>query len=101
MKLRRYRNRALFDVDAQKWVRLKDVQRAVQSGDALTVTQGKKNEDCTALVLIQILYDDALAGRPPKAQPLLDLVKAGGRLKSGSLLERLSDELGRKVSSKG
>ena len=89
MRLKRYPNRTLFDLDEHRWVKLSDVSRAVRSGQELTVIAGAEERDCTTLVLLQLLNEEAARGMPIPTAPLLEAIRSK-RYRSGEdALEQL------------
>ena len=93
MRLKRYPNRALFDLDRQSWVKLAQVSHAVRGGEELTVVTGKANRDCTALVLLQLLYEEAMRGRAIEAEPLLQLLRVRRTRRGAEALARLDEAI--------
>jgi polyhydroxyalkanoate synthesis regulator protein len=75
MRLKRYRNRSLFDVDAQTWVNLDDVRDAVVREEPVEVTDSNSGADQTGLVLTSILMAEAQKGRVRHPDHLLTLIR--------------------------
>jgi len=95
MRLRRYSNRTLWDADKNVQVSLSDVARAIRRGEKVTAahaSKGKSGKDCTALVLIQLLYEDAMRGVAIPHEPLLKLLQAERPGRAADALKRLQDE---------
>lgn len=92
MKLRRHRNRALFDLDRQEWVKLAAVTRAVRRGEEVTVTQVGSEQDVTALVYVQLLYEEAMRGKKLDAAALRKVLEASSGSSGGHASEQLRDE---------
>src|SRR5262245_20054344 len=93
MRLKRYPNRALFDLDRQKWVKLTEVLRAIRKGEELSVVTGKNNRDCTSLVLVQLVYAEALKGAEFPSGPLVRLLEGLRSPSNDQTLQRLDEEI--------
>lgn len=76
MKLRRYPKRTLRDVETSRWVTLSQVSRALADGEELQVTDSRTGNDCTALVVAQLLYQLAQKGPSLPAAPLVAYYRA-------------------------
>lgn len=97
MKLRRYPNRNLWNLDRSRWATLRQVARAIAAGESIEVIDSKTGKDCTALVLTQLLYDVALKGEPLPAAPLLAVYREHldkkERSRSTSRAQELADAI--------
>ena len=57
------------------------------------MVMGKPARDCTALVLLQLLYDDALHGTDILVRPLFELAMVQQPHRASAALQRLEDEI--------
>jgi len=102
MRLRRYPNRTLFDLDRSVWMTLAQVHEAVATGEGLQVVTGKDDRDCTALVVLQFLYQEALTGTPLQAKSLLRYVRTERVRLGAEALKQLDEKIaGPRRTSKG
>ncbi|MEM9305303.1 MAG: polyhydroxyalkanoate synthesis regulator DNA-binding domain-containing protein [Pseudomonadota bacterium] len=61
---RKYANRRLYDTVESRTVTLDDVAEAIARGERVRIVEAKTERDVTRPVLIQILADQELLGRP-------------------------------------
>lgn len=77
--IKRYPNRKLYDTEAKRYITLNEIAARIRAGDEIVVTDHATDEDLTAVVLTQIIFEQEKAQRGflPKAV-LTNLVRAGG-----------------------
>lgn len=77
--IKRYPNRKLYDTEAKRYITLNEIAALIRAGEEVMVTDHATDEDLTAVVLTQIIFEQEKAQRGflPKAV-LTNLVRAGG-----------------------
>ena len=77
--IKRYPNRKLYDTDAKRYITLNEIAALIRSGEEVVVTDHATDEDLTAVVLTQIIFEQEKLqkGFLPKSV-LTNLVRAGG-----------------------
>ena len=65
--IRKYSDRRLYDAGASRYVKLKDIARLVREGSEVRVVDTRTGKDLTAVILTQIVLEDA---RKAAALPL-------------------------------
>ena len=77
--IKRYPNRKLYDTEAKRYITLNEIAALIRAGEEVIVTDHATDEDLTAVVLTQIIFEQEKAQRGflPKAV-LTNLVRAGG-----------------------
>lgn len=77
--IKRYPNRKLYDTEAKRYVTLNEIAALIRAGEEVVVTDHATDEDLTAVVLTQIIFEQEKQqkGFLPKAV-LTNLVRAGG-----------------------
>jgi polyhydroxyalkanoate synthesis repressor PhaR len=77
--IKRYPNRKLYDTEAKRYITLNEIASLIRSGDEVLVTDHSTDEDLTAVVLTQIIFEQEKQqkGFLPKSV-LTNLVRAGG-----------------------
>ena len=77
--IKRYPNRKLYDTEAKRYITLNEIAARIRAGDEVVVTDHATDEDLTAVVLTQIIFEQEKAQRGflPKSV-LTNLVRAGG-----------------------
>ena len=105
--IKRYPNRKLYDTDAKRYVTLNEIAALIRAGGEVVVTDHATDEDLTAVVLTQIIFEQEKLqkGFLPKSV-LTNLVRAGGdtlgTLRRGltlplDLWRHVDDEIDRRV----
>jgi polyhydroxyalkanoate synthesis repressor PhaR len=105
--IKRYPNRKLYDTDAKRYVTLNEIAALIRAGEEVVVTDHATDEDLTAVVLTQIIFEQEKLqkGFLPKSV-LTNLVRAGGdtlgTLRRGltlplDLWRHVDDEIDRRV----
>lgn len=76
--IKRYENRKLYDLQAKRYVCLRDVAEIIRSGIDVVVIDNATGEDLTPQTLTKVIADGA--GRSPwlRTQYLHDVVRWGG-----------------------
>jgi polyhydroxyalkanoate synthesis repressor PhaR len=62
--IKKYANRRLYDTQTSQTITLQDVRDLIGSGETIQVVEAKTGKDITRSVLIQIVADQELMGRP-------------------------------------
>ena len=77
--IKRYPNRKLYDTDAKRYITLNEIAALIRAGEEVVVMDHATDEDLTAVVLTQIIFEQEKAqkGFLPKSV-LTNLVRAGG-----------------------
>jgi polyhydroxyalkanoate synthesis repressor PhaR len=77
--IKRYPNRKLYDTDAKRYITLHEIAALIRAGDEVVVMDHATDEDLTAVVLTQIIFEQEKLqkGFLPKSV-LTNLVRAGG-----------------------
>ena len=77
--IKRYPNRKLYDTEAKRYITLNEIAALIRTGEEVVVTDHATDEDLTAVVLTQIIFEQEKAQRGflPKSV-LTNLVRAGG-----------------------
>ncbi len=77
--IKRYPNRKLYDTEAKRYITLNEIAALIRAGEEVVVTDHATDEDLTAVVLTQIIFEQEKAQRGflPKSV-LTTLVRAGG-----------------------
>lgn len=77
--IKRYPNRKLYDTDAKRYITLNEIAALIRTGEEVVVTDHATDEDLTAVVLTQIIFEQEKLqkGFLPKSV-LTNLVRAGG-----------------------
>jgi polyhydroxyalkanoate synthesis repressor PhaR len=78
--IRKYSDRRLYDTSASRYVKLEDIARMVRQGIDVEVRDARTGKDLTAVVLTQIIVEDARDRQTALPLELLQqLVKASDR----------------------
>jgi polyhydroxyalkanoate synthesis repressor PhaR len=77
--IKRYPNRKLYDTEAKRYITLNEIASLIKAGEEVVVTDHATDEDLTAVVLTQIIFEQEKQqkGFLPKSV-LTNLVRAGG-----------------------
>ncbi len=77
--IKRYPNRKLYDTDAKRYITLNEIAAIIRAGGEVVVMDHATDEDLTAVVLTQIIFEQEKQqkGFLPKSV-LTNLVRAGG-----------------------
>lgn len=76
--IKRYPNRKLYDTDAKRYITLNEIAALIRAGEEVVVTDHATDEDMTAVILTQIIFEQEKLqkGFLPKSV-LTNLVRAG------------------------
>ena len=78
--VRKYENRRLYDTSSSRYVNLPEIAQLVREGTEVQVVDAKSGDDITAVILTQIIHEDARAKRGDLPIPFLrELVVASDR----------------------
>jgi polyhydroxyalkanoate synthesis repressor PhaR len=77
--IKRYPNRKLYDTDSKRYITLNEIASLIRAGEEVVVMDHATDEDLTAVVLTQIIFEQEKQqkGFLPKSV-LTNLVRAGG-----------------------
>jgi polyhydroxyalkanoate synthesis repressor PhaR len=77
--IKRYPNRKLYDTDSKRYITLNEIASLIREGKEVSVVDHATEEDLTAVVLTQIIFEQEKQqkGFLPKSV-LTNLVRAGG-----------------------
>jgi len=70
--IRKYANRRLYDTGTSQSITLKEVQDLIGSGETIEVVEAKSGRNVTRSVLLQIVADQELFGRPVLSNEFLE-----------------------------
>lgn len=62
--IKKYANRRLYDTEASRSITLNDVRDLIGAGEPVEVVEAKTGKDVTRTVLLQIVADQEMLGRP-------------------------------------
>ena len=78
--VRKYENRRLYDTSSSRYVNLPEIAQLIREGTEVQVVDAKSGDDLTAVILTQIIHEDARAKRGDLPIPFLrELVVASDR----------------------
>ncbi|MBX2810081.1 MAG: polyhydroxyalkanoate synthesis repressor PhaR [Cellvibrionaceae bacterium] len=69
--IKKYANRRLYDTEDSKYVTAKDIKNIIALGHDITVIDDTSNEDITRVLLLQVLSEQELGGRPLLSKAVL------------------------------
>ena len=70
--IRKYANRRLYDTETSRTITLHDVRDLIGAGESVKVVEAKSGNDVTRQVLLQIVADQELMGRPVLSDEFLE-----------------------------
>lgn len=70
--IKKYANRRLYDTETSQSITLQDVRDLVGAGETIQVVEAKTDKDVTRSVLLQIVADQELLGRPVLSDEFLE-----------------------------
>ncbi|NBD94938.1 MAG: polyhydroxyalkanoate synthesis repressor PhaR [Gammaproteobacteria bacterium] len=70
--IKKYANRRLYDTETSQSITLQDVRDLIGSGENVTVVEAKSGNEVTRQVLLQIVADQELLGRPVLSNEFLE-----------------------------
>jgi len=70
--IKKYANRRLYDTQTSQSITLQDVRDLIGSGEQVQVVEAKTERDITRAVLLQIVADQELLGRPVLSNEFLE-----------------------------
>jgi len=106
--IKKYPNRRLYDTEQSKYIVLTDVRDLVMEGVRIKVVDSNTEEDLTRQVLMQIIMEEELGGKPLfSADMLSQLIRFYGGTMQGlfaryleesfSLFARQQEQLGKTI----
>ena len=69
--IKKYANRRLYDTEDSKYVTLKDIKNIIALGHDVTIIDDTNNEDITRGLLLQVVSEQELGGRPLLSKSVL------------------------------
>ncbi|MBX2809419.1 MAG: polyhydroxyalkanoate synthesis repressor PhaR [Cellvibrionaceae bacterium] len=69
--IKKYANRRLYDTEDSRYVTLKDIKNIIALGHDITVIDDTSNEDITRVLLLQVVSEQELGGRPLLSKSVL------------------------------
>ncbi|MFU8877580.1 MAG: polyhydroxyalkanoate synthesis repressor PhaR, partial [Wenzhouxiangellaceae bacterium] len=70
--IKKYANRRLYDTETSQTITLPDVRDLVGAGESVQVIEARSGKDVTRQVLLQIVADQELLGRPVLSNEFLE-----------------------------
>lgn len=70
--IKKYANRRLYDTETSQAINLEDVRDMIGAGDSVQVVEAKTGTDVTRQVLLQIVADQEMLGRPVLSDEFLE-----------------------------
>ncbi len=70
--IRKYANRRLYDTETSQSITLQDVRELIGAGVSIQVVEAKTGRDVTRSVLLQIVADQEMLGRPVLSDEFLE-----------------------------
>ncbi|MBS3743078.1 MAG: polyhydroxyalkanoate synthesis repressor PhaR [Wenzhouxiangellaceae bacterium] len=70
--IKKYANRRLYDTETSQAINLEDVRDMIGGGDSVQVVEAKTGTDVTRQVLLQIVADQEMLGRPVLSDEFLE-----------------------------
>lgn len=90
--IKKYPNRRLYDTDDSKYITFADVRKLVMSGVKIKVVDSASEEDLTRQILMQIIMEEELGGRPLfTAEMLAQLIRFYGGTMQGVFARYLEE----------
>ena len=88
--IKKYANRRLYDTETSQSINLEDVRDMIGAGDSVKVVEAKTGTDVTRQVLLQIVADQEMLGRPVLSD---DFLEAMIRVNSNPMRDMARDYL--------
>lgn len=92
IRLKKYANRRLYDMERSVYVTLEDVANLIRQGCEVVVTDAKTNEDVTAFILTQIVLEEARKKNILLPSPLLHLMIRHGDNLLGEFFDKYLEQ---------
>ena len=70
--VKKYANRRLYDTEISQAINLEDVRDMIGAGESIQVVEAKTGTDVTRQVLLQIVADQEMLGRPVLSDEFLE-----------------------------
>ena len=93
VKLKKYANRRLYDMEKSAYVTLNQVADLIRQGRQVEVTDAKTNEDVTAFILTQIILEEAKNKKFLLPIPVLHLIIQFGDNILGDFFEKYLQQM--------
>lgn len=90
--IKKYANRRLYDTETSQSINLEDVRDMIGAGDSIEVVEARTGTDVTRQVLLQIVADQEMLGRPVLSD---DFLEAMIRVNSNPMRDMARDYLER------
>ena len=92
IRLKKYANRRLYDMERSVYVTLEDVATLIRQGREVVVTDAKTGEDVTAFILTQIVLEEARKKNILLPSPLLHLMIRHGDNLLGEFFDKYLEQ---------
>ncbi len=92
VRLKKYANRRLYDLERSVYVTLEDISDMIRKGREVTVTDAKTGEDVTAFILTQIVLEEARKNNILLPAPLLHLMIRHGNPLLGEFFDKYLEQ---------
>jgi len=93
VKLKKYANRRLYDMEKSEYVTLNQVADLIRQGRQVEVFDAKTNEDVTAFILTQIVLEEAKNKNFLLPKPVLHLIIQYGDNILGEFFEKYLQQM--------
>jgi len=93
VKIKKYANRRLYDMERSTYVTLDDVAGMIRQGKTVVVHDAKTGEDVTAFILTQIVLEEARKKNVFLSAPLLHLMIRHGNHLLNDFFDRHLEEM--------
>jgi len=93
VKLKKYANRRLYDMEKSAYVTLNQVSDLIRQGRQVEVADAKTNEDVTAFILTQIILEEAKNKKFLLPIPVLHLIIQFGDNILGDFFEKYLQQM--------
>jgi len=93
VKLKKYANRRLYDMEKSAYVTLNQVADVIRQGRQVEVADAKTNEDVTAFILTQIILEEAKNKKFLLPIPVLHLIIQFGDNILGDFFEKYLQQM--------
>ena len=93
VRLKKYANRRLYDMEKSKYVTLDQVAGLIKKGRQVKIVDAKTKEDVTAFILTQIVLEEARSKKFLLPAPVLHLIIQYGDNILGEFFERYLQQM--------
>ncbi|MGW8325369.1 MAG: polyhydroxyalkanoate synthesis regulator DNA-binding domain-containing protein, partial [Desulfobacterales bacterium] len=93
VKLKKYANRRLYDMEKSEYVTLNQVADLIRKGRQVEIVDAKTKEDVTAFILTQIILEEAKSNNFLLPVPVLHLIIQYGDNILGEFFEKYLQQM--------